>query len=45
MTASVNDTPALPDILAPNLRVVFCGIIPGLTSAMQGQHFAGRSNR
>jgi len=45
MTASVNKTPDLPDILAPNLRVVFCGINPGLTSAARGQHFAGRSNR
>lgn len=35
----------LPDILAPNLRVVFCGINPGLTSAALGHHFAGRSNR
>ena len=45
MTASVNDAPGLPDILAPNLRVVFCGINPGLTSAALGRHFAGRSNR
>jgi double-stranded uracil-DNA glycosylase len=35
----------LPDILAPNLRVVFCGINPGLKSAISGQHFAKRSNR
>ena len=35
----------LPDILARNLRVVFCGINPGLTSATLGHHFAGRSNR
>ena len=35
----------LADILAPNLRVVFCGINPGLTSAVLGHHFAGRSNR
>ena len=38
-------TPGLPDILAPNLRVVFCGINPGLTSATLGHHFAKRSNR
>jgi double-stranded uracil-DNA glycosylase len=37
--------PGLPDILAPNLRVVFCGINPGLTSAVLGHHFAKRSNR
>jgi double-stranded uracil-DNA glycosylase len=38
-------TPGLRDILAPNLRVVFCGINPGLTSAASGHHFAGRGNR
>lgn len=37
--------PGLPDILAPNLRVVFCGINPGLKSAVLGHHFAKRSNR
>jgi TDG/mug DNA glycosylase family protein len=37
--------PGLKDILAPNLRVVFCGINPGLESAVLGQHFASRSNR
>jgi TDG/mug DNA glycosylase family protein len=41
----MNITPGLPDILAPNLRVVFCGLNPGLTSAAQGRHFARRSNR
>lgn len=45
MTASTNDIPGLPDILAPNLRVVFCGINPGLSSAVLGHHFARRSNR
>jgi len=35
----------LRDILAPNLRVVFCGINPGLRSAAVGHHFAGRGNR
>jgi TDG/mug DNA glycosylase family protein len=37
--------PVLRDILAPNLRVVFCGINPGLTSAVHGHHFVNRSNR
>ena len=37
--------PGLRDILAPNLRVVFCGINPGLKSAMVGHHFANRGNR
>lgn len=45
MTASTNGTPGLPDILAPNLRVVFCAINPGLTSAALGHHFARRGNR
>ncbi len=35
----------LPDILAPNLHVVFCGINPGITSAESGHHFARGSNR
>lgn len=38
-------TPGLQDLLAKNLRVVFCGINPGLRSAMLGHHFAGRGNR
>jgi double-stranded uracil-DNA glycosylase len=45
LTESTNVTPGLPDILAPNLRVVFCGINPGLKSATLGHHFAGRGNR
>lgn len=35
----------LPDLISKNLKVVFCGINPGLTSAMQGHHFSNRSNR
>jgi TDG/mug DNA glycosylase family protein len=35
----------LDDILAPQLDVVFCGINPGMTAAVQGHHFAGRGNR
>jgi TDG/mug DNA glycosylase family protein len=38
-------TDALPDILAKNLSVIFCGINPGQTSATMGQHFVNRSNR
>lgn len=38
-------TLGLPDILAPGLRVVFCGINPGLSSAARGFHFANRTNR
>ncbi|MDU4313914.1 MAG: G/U mismatch-specific DNA glycosylase [Klebsiella michiganensis] len=33
------------DILAPNLRVVFCGINPGKSSAHTGFHFAHPGNR
>jgi double-stranded uracil-DNA glycosylase len=36
---------SLPDILAPGLSVVFCGLNPGLRAAAAGHHFAGRSNR
>jgi TDG/mug DNA glycosylase family protein len=36
---------ALPDILAPNLSLIFCGINPGLRAASSGHHFAGRNNR
>ena len=33
------------DILAPGLRVVFCGINPGKSSAHTGFHFAHPGNR
>lgn len=35
---------ALPDILAPDLTIVFCGINPGLRSAAAGHHFANPRN-
>jgi TDG/mug DNA glycosylase family protein len=35
----------LPDVLEPGLRVVFCGINPGLYSAATGHHFARPGNR
>ena len=35
----------LPDVLADGLRVVFCGINPGLWSAATGHHFARPGNR
>ncbi len=35
----------LPDVIAPALNVVFCGINPGMRSASVGLHFATRSNR
>src|SRR5262245_7213402 len=36
---------SLPDILAADLSVVFCGLNPGIKAAAMGHHFAGRSNR
>jgi TDG/mug DNA glycosylase family protein len=35
----------LKDRIAPGLRVLFVGIIPGVRSAQIGEHFAGYSNR
>jgi len=35
----------LPDIVAPGLSVIFCGLNPGLSAAASGHHFVGRSNR
>jgi TDG/mug DNA glycosylase family protein len=35
----------LPDILADDLDVVFCGLNPGLGAAAAGHHFVGRGNR
>ena len=42
------DGKPLPDVLPPPgspLRVLFCGINPGLMSAAKGQHFARPGNR
>lgn len=35
---------AVPDVLAPGLRIVFCGINPGRWSAAAGAHFANPRN-
>jgi TDG/mug DNA glycosylase family protein len=35
----------LQDVIAPGLRVLFCGINPGLYSAATGHHFARPGNR
>jgi TDG/mug DNA glycosylase family protein len=35
---------AVPDVLAPGLDVVFCGINPGRFSALAGAHFANPRN-
>src|SRR5215211_8316895 len=34
----------VPDVLAPGLRVVFCGINPGFVSSAAGAHFANPRN-
>src|SRR3989440_8895621 len=36
---------SLPDVIGPNLNVLFCGINPGLYSAATGHHFARPGNR
>ena len=35
----------VPDVLGPDLRVLFCGINPSLVSAARGHHFARPGNR
>jgi TDG/mug DNA glycosylase family protein len=35
---------AVPDVLAPGLRILFCGINPGFRSAAAGAHFANPRN-
>ena len=37
--------PILPDVLAPGLRVVFCGTAAGTASARAGAYYAGPGNR
>jgi TDG/mug DNA glycosylase family protein len=43
LAAAVGRT--IPDVAAPRLRVLFCGINPGLVSGALGQHFARPGNR
>src|ERR671920_782013 len=35
----------VPDLIAPGLKVLFCGINPSLYSAVVGHHFARPGNR
>src|SRR5436189_1336751 len=42
MTAS--DVSDVPDVLAPGLKAVFCGINPGRVSAAAAAHFANPRN-
>src|SRR5918911_2543955 len=43
LLAAANKT--VPDLIGPGLRVLFCGINPGLYSAATGNHFARPGNR
>src|SRR5688572_2724057 len=43
LLAAVNTV--VPDLIAPGLAVLFCGINPGLYSAYTGHHFARPGNR
>lgn len=36
--------PAVPDVLAPGLMILFCGINPGFRSSAAGAHFANPRN-
>src|ERR1700759_5080515 len=48
MPPRVRSSPAskpLPDVLGPDLAVLFCGINPSLLSAATGYHFARPGNR
>jgi double-stranded uracil-DNA glycosylase len=44
LVAATPDSGAVPDVLAPGLRVVFCGINPGRVSAAAAAHFANPRN-
>ena len=35
----------IPDVIRPNLKILFCGINPGLYSGATGHHFARPGNR
>ncbi len=43
LAAAVHKT--VPDIITPGLKVLFCGINPGLYTAAVGHHFARPGNR
>lgn len=44
MRSPTTPVSALPDVLAPDLAVLFCGINPGFRSAAAGRHFANPRN-
>lgn len=39
------DGRAIPDVIAPGLKILFCGINPGRYSGATGRHFARPGNR
>jgi double-stranded uracil-DNA glycosylase len=41
----IEAAPILPDVLAPGMRIVFCGTAPGTASARAGAYYAGPGNR
>ena len=43
LAAAKNKT--VPDVIAPNLKLLFCGINPGLYTAAIGHHFGRPGNR
>lgn len=43
LLAAANKT--VPDVIAPGLKILFCGINPGLYTAAVGHHFARPGNR
>ena len=45
VTAAGARAKPLPDVVAPDLDILFCGINPSLTSAARGHHFARPGNR
>lgn len=45
MTGTTSRVRLLPDVMARDLTLVFCGINPGLKSAATGHHFVAGSNR
>ncbi|MSQ27487.1 MAG: mismatch-specific DNA-glycosylase [Dehalococcoidia bacterium] len=44
MRPPLNDLPGLPDILLPNLKLVFVGYNPSLPAARAGHYYAGPQN-
>jgi double-stranded uracil-DNA glycosylase len=45
VTASESGDKPLPDVIAPDLGILFCGINPSVLSAARGHHFARPGNR